>query len=179
MTSEHHDQDVDEAPTRADLDELGPIDYMIFEFPHQIAGTGLPLLFDLIDRGVIRVIDLLFIRKSPDGSVTVVDLKESGGPDFGSIADASSGLLTEEDVAEAGGALRAGSAAAVLVYENLWAAPLAVALRKGGAQLVAGGRIPVQALLGALDEAERRDREAGATVPDDRVPAGARGLGGE
>jgi Family of unknown function (DUF6325) len=137
-----------------ELEELGPIDYLIVEWPdRQPIGEAAPLLADLVDRGLIRVIDLAFIAKGEDGSVTMLDIAELADESnpLKELVGASSGLLSEQDAEEAGTALDPGTSAAVLVYENLWAAPFAVALRRSGAQLVANGRIPVQAILAALD----------------------------
>jgi hypothetical protein len=127
-----------------------------------MTGEGLPLLVDLVDRGIIRLLDLTFVKKELDGSVrgvTIADLDEDGKLDLAVFEGASSGLLGQDDIEEASGALEPGSSAALLIYENTWAAPLATALRRGGAQLVAGGRIPVQAILAALDAAEQDERE--------------------
>ena len=138
--------------------ELGPIDYLIVEWPagKQPSGEGLPLLVDLVDRGIIRVLDIAFVRKDDDGSVVGLDLSElEGDPVLTVFEGASSGLLGDDDYAEAGAALEPGCSAALLVYENTWAAPFASALRRSGAQLVANGRIPVNALLAALDELEK------------------------
>ena len=138
--------------------ELGPIDYLIVEWPagKQPSGEGLPLLVDLVDRGIIRVLDIAFVRKEDDGTVVGLDLSEfDGDPVLTVFEGASSGLLGDDDYSEAGAALEPGCAAALLVYENTWAAPFATALRRSGAQLVANGRIPVNALLGALDELEK------------------------
>lgn len=136
-------------------DELGPVDYLIVEFPsHRMTGEGLPLLVDLVDRGIIRVLDLVFARKEEDGTLTVLtvaDLDGDGDLDLAIFTGASSGLLAPEDIAEAGGVLKAGTAAAILIYENLWAAPMAAALRRGGAQVVASGRIPLVDLMSAVD----------------------------
>lgn len=142
-----------------DIDELGPIDYLVIEFPADRApdGSALPYLVDLVDRGIIRVIDLAFVRRMPDGSVAGIDIADvglTGDLDITLFAAASSGLLDDDDLAEAGSALEPGCSAAVLVYENSWAAPLGIALRRNGAQLVANGRIPVQALLASLDAIE-------------------------
>jgi hypothetical protein len=138
--------------------ELGPIDYLIVEWPagKQPSGEGLPLLVDLVDRGIIRVLDIAFVRKEGDGTIVGLDLSEfDGDPVLTLFEGASSGLLGDDDYTEAGAALEPGSSAALLVYENTWAAPFATALRRSGAQLVANGRIPVNALLAALDELEK------------------------
>jgi len=143
-----------------DLEQMGPIDYLVVEFPgSRMTGEGLPLLVDLVDRGIIRILDLVFVKKELDGSVRgieIADLDHDGKLDLAVFEGASSGLLDEDDLGDAGGVLEPGSSAGILVYENVWAAPLATALRRGGAQLVAGGRIPVQAILAALDAAEAR-----------------------
>ena len=142
-----------------DLDQMGPIDYLVVEFPgNKMTGEAFPLLVDLVDRGIIRIIDLVFVRKDRDGSVAglaIADLDGDGELDLAVFEGATSGLLGDDDIDEAGGVLEPGSSAGVLVYENVWAAPFAAAMRRGGGQLVASGRIPVQALLAALDAAER------------------------
>lgn len=141
-----------------ELETMGPIDYIVVEFPgNRMTGEAFPLLVDLVDRGLIRIIDLVFIRKDADGSVTALDISDidrDGSLDLAVFQGASSGLLGSDDLEEAAKALEPNSSAGVLVYENLWAAPFALALRRGGAQLVAGGRIPVQAILAALDATE-------------------------
>lgn len=142
--------------TDTDLDELGPIDYVVIEFPADRPpdGSALPLLRDLADRGVIRVLDLAFVRKDADGAVAGIDVQDlglTGDLDVTLFAEASSGLVDRDDVEEAAAVLEPGCSAAVLVYENTWAAPFARALRRNGAQLVASGRIPVQAVLAKLD----------------------------
>jgi hypothetical protein len=138
-----------------DLDAMGPIDYLVVEFPgNRMTGEGMPLLVDLVDRGIIRILDLVFIRKDLDGSVSgmaIADLDGDGALDLAVFEGASSGLLGPDDITDAGAVLEPGSSAGMLVYENLWAAPFAAALRRGGGQLVASGRIPVQAALAALD----------------------------
>jgi Family of unknown function (DUF6325) len=115
-----------------------------------------PHLVDLVDRGLIRILDLAFIAKGEDGSVAGVEIADLGDAvaEYAVFEGASSGLLSDEDVEEAGSALEPGTSAALLVYENTWAAPFASAVRRGGGQLVASGRIPVQAVLAALDAAE-------------------------
>jgi Family of unknown function (DUF6325) len=143
-----------------DLDELGPIDYVVVEFPgSRMTGEGLPLLVDLVDRGIIRILDLLFIKKELDGSVkgmAIADLDKDGTLDLAVFEGASSGMLGQDDVDEAGGVLEPGSSAGILIYENRWAAPFAAALRRGGGQLVASGRIPHEAVVAALDATESR-----------------------
>lgn len=142
--------------TEASIDELGPIDYIVVEFPgNQMTGEGLPILVDLVDRGVIRIIDLVFFTKGDDGSVALVEIADFDGDgelDLAIFEGATSGVVGEDDVQEAAAAVEAGSSAALLVYENRWAAPFAAAVRRGGGQLVAFGRIPTQALLATLDE---------------------------
>ncbi|TJZ75894.1 2-C-methyl-D-erythritol 4-phosphate cytidylyltransferase [Rhodococcus oryzae] len=139
-----------------EFDEVGPIDYLVVEFPadRQPDGSALPMLRDLVDNGIIRVLDLVFVRKDTDGSlagIAIDDLGLEGGIDVTLFAEASSGLVNPSDVEEAGAILEPGCSGAILVYENLWAAPFAAALRRGGAQLVASGRIPLQGIMAALD----------------------------
>ena len=147
--------------TGPDIEEMGPIDYLVVEFPgSKMTGEGLPLLVDLVDRGIIRILDFAFITKGEDGSVQAVEIADFDGDgvlDLAVFEGVSSGLLDEGDLNEAGGVLEPGSSAGVLVYENTWAAPFASALRRGGAQLVASGRIPVQALLASIDALEAAD----------------------
>ena len=137
---------------------MGPIDCVVIEFPDgQPKGEAAPLLLDLVDRGIIRVLDLIFITKDPDGTVSGVEISNldgEGGGELAVFAGASSGILGDEDREQAGNAIEPGTAAAVLLYENRWAAPFARAVRKAGGQLVAFERIPVQALLAALEAAE-------------------------
>ena len=141
-----------------DLDELGPIDYLVVEFPgSRMTGEGLPLLVDLVDRGIIRILDLLFVRKELDGSISgmaIADFDHDGTLDLAVFEGASSGLLSQDDIDEAGAALEPGNSAGLVIYENRWAAPFAAALRRGGAQVVASGRIPVESILSALDATE-------------------------
>ncbi|BAL86996.1 hypothetical protein AMIS_17760 [Actinoplanes missouriensis 431] len=138
-----------------DLQDMGPIDYLCVEFPDgSLKGNAFPLLLDLVDRHIIRVLDIAFVRKNLDGTVTAMEGRDLDFEELGAFHGAASGMLGGDDLREAGEVLTAGSAAAILVYENTWAAPLAITLRRNGAQLVAGGRIPVQALLAALDETE-------------------------
>ncbi|MFF4350623.1 DUF6325 family protein [Streptomyces sp. NPDC001530] len=137
---------------------MGPIDYVVVEFPgNRMTGEGFPLLVDLVDRGIIRILDLVFIRKDEDGSVTaleIADLTGDGNLDLAIFEGVQSGLLGQDDIEEAAAAVEPGNSAGLLIYENLWAAPFAAALRRGGAQLVASGRLPVQAVLASLEAAE-------------------------
>ncbi|MFC9624924.1 DUF6325 family protein [Streptomyces sp. NPDC056930] len=142
-------------------DETGPIDYLVIEFPagSRMTGEGLPLLVDLVDRGIIRILDLIFVRKNQDGTVEGVELSEVTGDDGDGLAvfeGASSGLLGQDDIDEASTVLEPGSAAGILIYENVWAGPLAAVLRRSGGRLVANGRIPIQEVLASLDAAESR-----------------------
>jgi hypothetical protein len=145
-----------------DLDQTGPIDYLVVEFPgNRMTGEAFPLLIDLVDRGLIRILDFAFVRKELDGSVAgmvLADLDGDSQLDLAVFEGASSGLLDPEDIDEAGTVLQPGSSAGILVYENVWAAPFASAVRRSGGQLVASGRIPVQALLAALDSADEPAR---------------------
>ncbi|MDI9941191.1 DUF6325 family protein [Rhodococcus sp. IEGM 1351] len=139
-----------------DFDELGPIDYLVVEFPadRRPDGSALPLLIDLVDRNIIRVLDLVFVRKEADGSlagIAVEDLGFEGGVDVTVFAEATTGLIDRTDLEDAAAVLAPGCSGAILVYKNTWAAPFASALRREGAQLVASGRIPVQGILAALD----------------------------
>lgn len=142
-----------EPTSGADID-AGPIDYLVVEFPgNKMTGEAWPLLVDLVDRGVIRILDLVFIRKEEDGSVAGLSIHDFGqeGVDMSVFEGANSGLLGEDDIAEAANAIAPGCAAGVVVFENAWAAPFASALRRSGGQLVAFGRIPVNAILAKLD----------------------------
>jgi Family of unknown function (DUF6325) len=138
-----------------DLDQMGPIDYLVVEFPgNKMTGEAFPILIDLADRGLIRILDLEFISKAEDGKVTALSLTDIDGDgelDLTVFQGASSGLLDTSDLDEAGSVLEPNCSAGVLVYENRWAAPFASALRRSGGQLVASGRIPVQAILARLD----------------------------
>ncbi|HTY71816.1 MAG TPA: DUF6325 family protein [Actinomycetes bacterium] len=141
-----------------DIEEMGPIDYLVVEYPgNKMTGEALPLLVDLVDRGLVRIIDLEFVRKDIDGTVTALELADFDGDgtlDLAVFEGVSSHLLDETDFAEIANALEPNSSAAVLIYENVWAGPFAAAVRRAGGQLVASGRIPVQALIAALDAAE-------------------------
>jgi hypothetical protein len=137
--------------------EMGPIDYLLVEWPgRQPNGEVAPHLVDLVDRGLIRILDLLFVAKDEDGSVTALNIADLGGEvaELSIFEGASSGLLGDEDVEQAGGVLEPGTSAALLVFENSWAAPFVGAVRRSGGELVASGRIPAEDVLAALDAAE-------------------------
>jgi Family of unknown function (DUF6325) len=144
------------------FEELGPIDYVVLEWTgdQPVTGEVMPLLLNLVDRGLIRILDLAFILKDADGSVSSLDFAELAAQSAGldAFEGATSGLLGQDELEEAATALEPGTVAGVLVWENRWAAPVAVALRRSGGQLVASGRIPVQAIVAALDATETATR---------------------
>ncbi len=138
------------------LDEMGPIDYVVIEWPGaQPTGAAVPKLIDLVDRGIIRIIDIAFVGRDPGGAVYAMELSDfDGDGSFAAFEGASSGIIGDDDREDAGSALEPGTSAAILIWENRWAAPIAVALRESGAQLVASGRISVQGIIAALDATE-------------------------
>src|SRR3954466_11024756 len=137
-----------------DLQEIGPVDYLCVEFPPgSRPGEGLPHIVSLVDRGIVRVLDLRFLRKNADGTVSEM-VGEQIDRGLTLFQGAASGMLGGDDLEEAAAVLAPGSAAALIVYENVWAAPFAVSVRRAGGRVIAGGRIPVQSLLAALDESE-------------------------
>jgi Family of unknown function (DUF6325) len=140
-------------------DELGPIDIVVIAYPADAPMTGeaVPLLMDLVQRGIVRVLDALFVIKNADGSFSGFEAKDLDRDKVGDLVvfeGSSSGLLGDEDAATAAEALEPGSAAVLIVYENRWAGPFAAAVRRNGGILVDTQRIPVQELIGALDAAE-------------------------
>jgi uncharacterized membrane protein len=140
-----------------ELREMGPIDYIILEWPDEPSGDEVvPLLIDLVDRGIIKILDIAFVSKDESGALTAIEIGDLGpaAAAFAAFDGASSGLVDEDDLRDAASALEPGTAAAILIWENLWAAPVATALRRSGGQLVASGRIPVQALVASLDALE-------------------------
>ena len=144
-----------------DIEEMGPIDWLLVEFSGPPTGAAAPYLLDLVERGLIRILDLVVVNKGADGTITMLELADVDGDgelDLAVFEGAQSGLLGEEDVAEAGEAMEAGTSGVFLLYENVWAAPFAVAVRKAGGQLVASGRIPVQSIIAALDDLEAADQ---------------------
>jgi Family of unknown function (DUF6325) len=144
-----------------ELEEMGPVDWVVIGWSgtRPEGGVIAPMIVDLVDRAIIRVLDIAFVAKADDGSVTEMDL-ERLGPDspFAVFEGASSGLLDQQDLDDAAAALEPGDSAALLIIENRWAAPLAIALRRSGGQLLASGRIEIQALLASLDALEAAAR---------------------
>jgi len=143
-----------------EFEEMGPIDYIIIEWPDkQPTGEAVPMIIDLVDRGIIRVLDIAFMTKDTDGNVVAMDLgevndEEETAAGWGEFAGAATGILGSEEIYEAATALEPGTSAALLVWENRWAGPVAATLRRSGGQLVASGRIPVQDILAKLEALE-------------------------
>jgi len=145
----------------AEQDEsMGPISYLVVEFPgNRMTGEGLPILVDLVDRGLIRILDLLFVMRAADGSLAVVqleDLDRDGQVDLTIFDGVSTGLLDDSDLADAASVIEPGSSAAILLFENRWAREFVQALRRGDAELVAAGYVPLDALAASLDAVEAR-----------------------
>jgi hypothetical protein len=139
--------------------EFGPVDIVVIGFPPDAPMTGeaIPLLLDLVDRGIIRVLDVLFVMENEDGTFSgfeAQDLESDRIGDFKVFEGASSGLLGEEDVATAAEAIEPGTAAVMIVYENRWAGPFVAAVRRNGGILLDNQRIPAQDLIDALDTVE-------------------------
>ncbi|HVD81817.1 MAG TPA: DUF6325 family protein [Propionibacteriaceae bacterium] len=143
------------------VDELGPVDWIVVEFPgSRFNGQIAPALLDLVDRDLIRVLDLLVLKKDADGSLEAFELSDLDEGEIGELRTYESELamlLSEEDVTSLAAAIEPGSSAAVLVWENTWAAPFGSAVRRSGGQLVASGRIPTQALLAAIEADEKEE----------------------
>lgn len=145
------------------MTELGPVDWVILEFPgSRFRGEIAPILADLVDDGVVRVLDLVLVTKQMDGTVEARELTDADGAEIGALREMKSDLtlLSEQDVTSAAAAIEPGSTAALLVWENRWAAPFATAVRRAGGELVATGRVPVPVLLAALEE-DLADEEEG------------------
>ncbi|MGZ4507229.1 MAG: DUF6325 family protein [Blastococcus sp.] len=142
--------------TALDVDQLGPVDWIVVEFPGSDFGKGqlAPLLKDYVDRGLVRVLDMLFLKKDADGTVEpyeIADLGEGELGDFRLFETELAMLLSEQDVADLAETMDPGTSAVLLVWENAWAAPFGSAVRHAGGQLVASGRIPTQAVLAAIE----------------------------
>ena len=143
------------------VDELGPVDWIVVEFPgSRFSGQIAPALLDLVERDLVRVLDLLVLKKDADGSLEAFELSDLDEGEIGGFREYESELamlLSEEDVTSLAAAIEPGSSAAVLVWENTWAAPFVSAVRRSGGQLVASGRIPIQALLAAVEADEKEE----------------------
>src|SRR6187402_2229473 len=144
-----------EQMSETDLDKLGPVDYLVVEFPagaSNFTGEMADELLALVDSGTIRVIDVLILTKNEDGTVDAMELSdiEQLGP-LQRVEAQLAELLAEEDVEHLAAALDPGSTAGVLIWENLWAAPFASAARRAGGQLIADGRIPIQAIIASIE----------------------------
>ena len=145
---------------------MGPVDWIVVEFPGtKLNGTIAPILVDYVERGLIRILDLLFLKKDEDGGFEAFegsDLDDSELGELRALETAMAMVLSEQDVTDLAETIEPGSSAAVLVWENLWAAPFASAVRHAGGQLVASGRIPIQAVIAAIeadaDEAAESDQ---------------------
>jgi hypothetical protein len=138
--------------------DVGPIDYLVLEFPQaKITGEGMASLLDLVERGIIRILDLRFVVVGEDGSFTAValaDLDNDGKLDLAVFEGAQSGLLGDDDLAEAANLVAPATAVGLLVYENTWAGPFVSAMRNAGAEVIANGRIPADAVIAVLDDLE-------------------------
>lgn len=138
--------------------DVGPIDYLVLEFPQaKITGEGMAALLDLVERGIIRILDLRFVVVGEDGSFTAValaDLDHDGKLDLAVFEGAQSGLLADDDLTEAAKLVAPATAVGLLVYENTWAGPFVTAMRNAGADVVASGRIPAADVIAALDSLE-------------------------
>jgi hypothetical protein len=144
-------------------EDIGPIDWLLIEFDRPFTGKAAGPLLDLVDRGLIRILDLLVVVKDAEGDVAAMEISDLPGdeaPHLEVFIGATSGLLGEADLDAAGDALEPDRRAIMLVYENVWAAPFARAVREGGGHLVAHGRIPTQEIIAALDELEAAEASA-------------------
>jgi hypothetical protein len=168
------DTETDTDAGTVDIDELGPVDYIVVEFPgSEFKGEIAPELASLEERGLIRVLDLIILRKDGDGELEIFELADLGEGEIGTLRayeGALAMLLSEDDLVNVAGAMEPGSTAGVLVWENAWAAPFASAVRRAGGQLIASGRIPIQGILAAL---EADDDDIDLTDEADNTEEGA------
>ncbi len=141
--------------TDIDINELGPVDYLVVEFPpatSNFTGEMAAEIARLVDAKLVRVLDLVILQKDPEGSIKALEIDDLAGLDELRVAETQlAELLAEEDVVHLAAAMEPGTAAGVLVWENTWAAPFASAARRAGGQLIASGRIPIQAILASLE----------------------------
>jgi len=153
--------------TEERLDQLGPVDWLVVEFPGADFGQGrvAPYLKDLVDRGLVRVLDLVFLRKAEDGTLEMAEISDLDSSELGELRTSEAELamvLSEQDVADLAETIEPGSSAVVMVWENQWAAPFGAAVRHAGGQLVASGRIPTQAVVAAIEADATADTKEGA-----------------
>ncbi|MFJ3405642.1 DUF6325 family protein [Promicromonospora sp. NPDC090134] len=148
--------------------DVGPIDYLAVEFPgSRLQGKGLAALLDLVERGIIRILDLRVARRTEEGDIVAValtDLDHDGTLDLAVFEGVGSGLLDDEDLAQSVALVAPGDAVGLIVYENTWAGPFVTAMREAGAQVIATGRIPVEDVVAALDALEA-EQTAPSTTP--------------
>src|SRR5271157_3225202 len=144
--------------TDISLEELGPVDYVVVEFPagtSNFTGEMAAELLALVDAGIIRVIDVLILTKAEDGTVDAMELSDVGElGELQALETQLAELLAEDDVEHLAAAMDPGSTAGVLIWENLWAAPFAAAARRSGGQMIANGRIPIQAIIASIEADE-------------------------
>jgi hypothetical protein len=144
--------------TDNNIDELGPVDYIVVEFPagaSHFTGEMASELAALVDAGTIRVLDVLVLQKDDDGNVDALEIEDLDELDeFRAIETGLAEILAADDVEHLAAAMEPGTVAGVLIWENTWAAPFASAARRSGGQLIASGRIPVQALLASFEADE-------------------------
>ena len=142
-----------------DPNAMGPISFLIVEFPgSKMTGEGFPILVDLVDRGLIRILDLRFVRRDMDGSMRAMELRDidrDGQFDVAIFEGVSSGLIDDSDIDDARSVIEPGSSAGILIFENRWVAPFIQALRRGDAELVAAGYIPQDTIAASLDATDR------------------------
>jgi Family of unknown function (DUF6325) len=140
-----------------DADVHGPIDYVLLEFTgNKMTGRAAEELVNLVDRGIVHVYDVMIVGKQADGTAYAVDLAEASGQagGFADLSGARSGILADDDLAQAASAMEPGTLAALIVYENTWAIPFVAAAMESGGQMIAGGRIPAEDVMEALEALE-------------------------
>jgi hypothetical protein len=160
-------QDVGPMQDVGAMPDVGPIDYLALEFPQaKLNGEGLGILIDLVDRGIIRLLDLRMVKREVDGTFTaaeIADFDNDGTLDLAVFEGVQSGLLDDDDLSQAANLIEPGNAVALLVWENAWAGPFVSAMRRAGAEVVASGRIPANDVVAALDALEAEEAQAQAT----------------
>ena len=164
------EQDMREPDTTAQemtAQDVGPIDYLAIEFPEaRMRGDGLAALLDLVDRGIIRLLDARAVVREADGTFTaaaIADLDGDGTLDLAVFEGVESGLIDDEDLRQAADLIEPGKVVALLMYENTWAIPFVNAMRRVGAELIASGRIPADEVVAALDALEAEEARAQTT----------------